>query len=229
MNTTQIDTNTGVPFREEVPLAETTPSTEGVSPGTGPAITPDPAVYAQLAPITGMGTGGNKPNVGAGSGGAVNRLYRSRTDSMLGGVCGGLARYLGIDPVVVRLTFAVLVLAGFGTGLLIYFIMWLVVPLEGSGLRLGPGGTVPLDQTMRSGAEEIAQRAQTIGYDLRDGAGGRGQVTLLLGGALLLLGFIFLAQNLFGSWIPWLGMGTLWPLLLIVAGIALVARRSKEA
>jgi phage shock protein C len=141
---------------------------------------------------------------------------------VLGGVCGGLARYLGIDPVVVRLTFVVLVLAGFGTGLLIYLIMWLVVPLEGQG------GGLPLEQTMRSGADDMSQRSQSFGSDLGRGAGGRKQVALLVGATLLLLGIIFLAQNLFGSWLPWLGMGTLWPLLLIAAGIALVLRRSSS-
>ena len=179
------------------------------------------------SPITTQGTslnpsiitGTSSPNVEAGTG---NKLYRSRTDSMLGGVCGGLARYLGLDPVVVRLTFVVLVLAGFGTGLLIYLIMWLVVPLEGQG------GSVPLAQTMHSSSDEIARSAQSFGNDLGQGTDARGQLALLVGAALLLLGLIFLAQNLFGWWLPWLGMGTLWPLLLIVAGIALVLRRSRS-
>ena len=59
----------------------------------------------------------------------TKRLYRSRTDSMLCGVCAGLAKYFNLDPTVVRLIFVLLfVLAG--QGLLIYLILWLVVPLE---------------------------------------------------------------------------------------------------
>jgi phage shock protein C len=59
----------------------------------------------------------------------VRRLYRSRDERIIGGVCGGLARYLVIDPTVVRLIFVLLALAG-GPGLLIYLIMLIVVPEE---------------------------------------------------------------------------------------------------
>lgn len=59
----------------------------------------------------------------------VKRLYRSRTDRMIGGVCGGLANYLNIDPTLIRLFF-VLLFFGVGTGPLLYLIMWIVVPEE---------------------------------------------------------------------------------------------------
>ena len=59
----------------------------------------------------------------------IKRLYRSRDERMIGGICGGLAKYLVIDPTVVRLTFILLALAG-GPGLLIYLIMLIVVPEE---------------------------------------------------------------------------------------------------
>jgi phage shock protein PspC (stress-responsive transcriptional regulator) len=57
------------------------------------------------------------------------RLYRSRTDRQLAGVCGGLADYLGLDPSIVRVAFVVLALLG-GPGLLLYIILALVVPEE---------------------------------------------------------------------------------------------------
>jgi phage shock protein C len=56
------------------------------------------------------------------------RLYRSRKERMIAGVCGGLAEYYGIDPTWVRLLFVLLFFLG-GSALLIYIIMWLVVPL----------------------------------------------------------------------------------------------------
>ncbi len=55
------------------------------------------------------------------------RLYRSTTDKMVGGVCAGLANYLGIDPTVMRLIFVFMFLLG-GHGLLVYLILWLVIP-----------------------------------------------------------------------------------------------------
>jgi phage shock protein C len=60
-----------------------------------------------------------------------NRLYRSRTNRMLGGVCAGLGDMLGIDPTLVRLAFVVVGLVGFAPQIiLVYLIMLLVVPEE---------------------------------------------------------------------------------------------------
>ncbi len=58
------------------------------------------------------------------------KLYRSSTDKMIAGVCGGLGKYLSVDPTLIRLIFALLVLFGVGTGLLIYVILMIVIPLE---------------------------------------------------------------------------------------------------
>ena len=55
------------------------------------------------------------------------RLERSTNDRWLGGVCGGLAHYFDIDPIIVRLIFIV-AFFGFGTGLLVYGVLWLVMP-----------------------------------------------------------------------------------------------------
>jgi phage shock protein PspC (stress-responsive transcriptional regulator) len=60
---------------------------------------------------------------------APSTLRRSRTDRVLGGVCGGLGRHLGIDPVVVRIVFVVLLVFG-GSGILLYLLAWLVIPEE---------------------------------------------------------------------------------------------------
>lgn len=57
------------------------------------------------------------------------RLYRSRRDRMIAGVCGGLAEYFNIDPTIVRIIAVVALLAGMG-GFLAYIIMWIVVPEE---------------------------------------------------------------------------------------------------
>lgn len=60
------------------------------------------------------------------------RLYRSRTDRMIGGVCGGLADFFNIDPTIVRLIFVLLLLTG-SAGFWIYIIMLIVVPEEPRG------------------------------------------------------------------------------------------------
>ena len=57
------------------------------------------------------------------------RLVRSSTQKMIAGVCGGVAQYLGWDVTIVRLLWIVLTLAG-GSGILIYLILWLVMPRD---------------------------------------------------------------------------------------------------
>ena len=58
------------------------------------------------------------------------KLYRSRTDKMVAGVCGGLAAYFNIDATIIRLIFAALIVFGVGAPLLIYLILVIVMPLE---------------------------------------------------------------------------------------------------
>ncbi len=59
----------------------------------------------------------------------MKKLYRSKTDKRLAGVCGGLGEYFGIDSTLVRLGFALFTLAG-GSGLFIYLIATLIIPEE---------------------------------------------------------------------------------------------------
>lgn len=56
------------------------------------------------------------------------RLYRSRTDRMIGGVCGGLADALAVDVVLVRLGFVALTVLGGGIGIPLYIAAWILAP-----------------------------------------------------------------------------------------------------
>ncbi len=59
----------------------------------------------------------------------IKRLYRSRSERKIAGVCGGLAAYMGVDPVIPRVIWVVFALAA-GAGILAYLICWLVIPQE---------------------------------------------------------------------------------------------------
>lgn len=85
----------------------------------------------------------------------TQRLMRSRTDKMIAGVAGGIGQYLGIDPVIVRLAFVALVFTG--VGVLLYPVLWLVMPIEG-GQRPAP------DQVF----DEMRQQAQRVGDEVRE-------------------------------------------------------------
>jgi phage shock protein C len=62
----------------------------------------------------------------------TRKLYRSRTNRKLAGVCGGLAQYFNLDATLIRVLFVVLAVLG-GSGLVIYLAMWIIVPNEPSG------------------------------------------------------------------------------------------------
>ena len=59
----------------------------------------------------------------------VKRLYRSKKERIIAGVCGGIGEYLGIDPTIVRILWVLLGLMG-GSGIIAYIISWIIIPEE---------------------------------------------------------------------------------------------------
>jgi len=76
--------------------------------------------------------GAGAPAANATAPAPVKRLMRSSRDKKLGGVCAGLADYFDLDPTLVRIVWLLLVLFA-GTGLLVYLILWIVLPLAPAG------------------------------------------------------------------------------------------------
>ena len=142
-----------------------------------------------------------------GENGEIKKLYRSRKDRVLGGVCGGLAEYLEMDSTVVRLLWAISVLV-FGFGFLLYLIALFVIPNN-------PAHPEPEEREATSG-EEAKPKHHATDWNLAVG------VVLLLLGVLFLLSqfdvfdFHYIRFNFF----PW---RLFWPLVLIGLGIFLVA------
>ena len=75
------------------------------------------------------------------------RLLRRSTDRVIGGVCSGLGRYLGVDPVLLRIAFVLLALAG-GGGIVLYIVAWILIPEEKPGEDVG---SVPPTSSRPSG------------------------------------------------------------------------------
>jgi phage shock protein PspC (stress-responsive transcriptional regulator) len=61
---------------------------------------------------------------------AKGRLYRDSSDKFIGGVCAGIANYMNVDPAIVRLLFAIITFGGFGMGILIYVLLWIILPVR---------------------------------------------------------------------------------------------------
>ena len=60
----------------------------------------------------------------------MQRLYRSRTDRILGGVCGGLSIYADIDPNIIRILWVALTIISIGIGVVAYIVAWILIPEE---------------------------------------------------------------------------------------------------
>jgi len=121
------------------------------------------------------------------------KLYRSRANSMIAGICGGLGEYLNVDPTILRVV-AVLLIFADGIGLLAYLVGWIIIPRR------------PMME-----AEVITVEKSKLSI-------------LLPGLALIVVGLIFLLNNLF----PWFRLGYLWPVILIAVGIALLLKPQKR-
>ncbi len=72
------------------------------------------------------------------------KLYRSRNNRMIAGVCGGLGEYFDIDPTLVRLA-AVFLTLWWGGGLLFYLMAWLVIPEAPAQVEVEPAHLLPHD------------------------------------------------------------------------------------
>ena len=137
------------------------------------------------------------------------RLLRSRSDRIIGGVCSGLAQYFTIDPWLVRVLF--ILLAFNGLGILVYMVMWVLVPDEASREFKG-------DDAVRSNLEDIEAQARRFGESISHS--GRGSV--VLGIILVGVGALFMLQR----FVPGISPGVLWPIVLIAVGLfILLARR----
>ena len=150
------------------------------------------------------------------------RLYRSITDRKFAGVAGGLGEYFVMDPLLVRLAFVVLALAG-GGGFLIYIVLWIVTPEN--PIRVQPTIDQPVQDFQQTTSEtpgftadapkaEQASQASSSVPQTKE----RKRGSLIGGLVLITLGLLFLADEL----IPQINFSDLWPVVLIVIGIGLL-------
>ena len=136
------------------------------------------------------------------------RLYRSRTDTVLGGVAAGLADYLGADPALVRVAWALLVVITGGAALLAYIVAWIVVPEEPSS----PATPATEPTTDPVTGEVITAAAEPVPEPAASRASGNAGVVVGIG--LVLVGAWFLVRE----YVPDFDWGLIWPLVLVAVG-----------
>lgn len=150
-----------------------------------------------------------------------HRLYRSSTDRMLGGVCGGLGKYLQIDTTLVRLFFIVFTLLG-GIGPLAYVILWVVVDDE----RNAPtytGEAQPLN------GNEFRERVGTVRDEFVSAVRQPNEKSIrIIGIALVLVGGYFILQQFHIPWLSWLNAKVVIAAMILIAGVGLLVRATRK-
>jgi phage shock protein C len=177
-----------------------------------------------------------------------DHLYRSRDDRMLAGVAGGLAELWDADPTLVRLIWAILVPFTGGIALVVYVVMAIVVPEEGSQFMAPPAGQAPAAaqappaaQAPAAGQAPAPAQAPAEGMpgaafaaapsywapSRREARAARraarrqrgdSAAPAVIGVVLVMLGGFFLLRE----WVPQLDFDWFWPLMLIGLGVVLL-------
>ena len=148
----------------------------------------------------------------------ARRLVRNTGDAVLGGVAAGFGDYVDVDPVLVRLMFIVLCIAG-GSGILLYLVCWVIMPRDDEQYQsVANPPPPPADRFV----DEMWQAGERVAGEIRRHADAPRRGRLLAGGVLIGIGLLFLLDRISNVW--WLDFWRLWPLLLIAGGVAILLR-----
>lgn len=148
----------------------------------------------------------------------VVKLYRSEKDRVLAGVCGGLADFFDVDSTLVRIIFVLLTIFG-GSGLIIYLVLWIIVPTASSTHN------VFTKDFMQSNLNEIKDTTRNFAHEFRNATKDKNKNSRNFAGiAIIVLGAFFLLQNL-GIL---RGAHNFWPILLIILGFALLMKKNQR-
>lgn len=159
------------------------------------------------------------------------KLFRSRDQRIIAGVCGGLGEYFDIDPVIIRVIFLVTVLLG-GAGVLLYLILWLVIPEEGG---VSMAGNIAKGAKKQHSGEDSKSEFDEVRADLRESYNEarktveanvhNGSRRALFGMILIVLGVYLLLGNL----LPSLNLERfIFPAIVIGIGLGILLNSSRR-
>lgn len=144
----------------------------------------------------------------------TERLYRSTSNKVIGGVASGLADYFKIDVVLARVVFVLLAFFG-GGGVLIYIVMWIIIPGQNNQYtyqqRYNDGKTSN-ESSADDGVDTSNSEMTNKRYAKSSNTG------LIAGIVLIFLGMLFLVDRL----LPWYNVTDFWPLLLVAVGVLII-------
>ena len=154
----------------------------------------------------------------------TKKLYRSKKNCVIGGVCGGIGEYFDIDPIIIRLL-VVLIFFMEGAGLIAYIIAWIIIPQKHNDNIESQSKSEAEDADMRKKSETknknlLVAECQPSEENNNHSAKNK---NVFLGLIFVFLGLIFLGTTFF-SWFNWIAWSIYWPVILIIAGLVIMIR-----
>jgi phage shock protein C len=150
----------------------------------------------------------------------TKKLYRSRTNRVIAGVCGGLGEYFDIDPIIFRIIFIILLVSG-GAGFLVYLVLMIAIPEEPL-----PGQATAASYRAKDFANDVRQGADNIAKEIRHNAqDGRwlSDRRNVVGVIIVIAGALFLLNQLLPfSFLRW---NFVWPVILILVGVMIISKQ----
>lgn len=152
------------------------------------------------------------------------KLYRSRKDYMIAGVCGGIAEYFEIDSTLVRLLAVLVVLIG-GAGVVAYIIAWIVIPKNPDQVSDESfEEREKIKEKIKKGTKDVIEEVKEH-FESEELSHKSEKNRRILGGIIIIaVGLIFLLNGFF----PWVGWNKLWPVILIAVGITIMIQAFKK-
>jgi phage shock protein C len=143
----------------------------------------------------------------------IKRLYRSKENRMIFGVCGGLGEYFEVDPLIIRILFILLSLTA-GSGIILYLILAVIIPNE--GVKEKTKGKKDLIEETQEKTQELAQEIKKHGAWISNARN-------IFGLVIILIGFNLLFEQIFKySPFAWVNWGIFWSAIIIILGLRLI-------
>jgi len=148
------------------------------------------------------------------------KLYRSQTDKIIAGVCGGLGKYFEIDPILIRGAFILLGLIN-GAGLILYIILAIIVPKEPVEETKAEESKMTNEQKIKEASEDFKKSAQEFGEKMKGKSWFRDKRNVI-GFIVIIIGLIALANQFVPHWFSW---SLFWALALVFIGFYIIIKR----
>lgn len=149
----------------------------------------------------------------------TKKLYRSKTDRVIFGVCGGLGEYFEVDSLILRILFILLTFTG-GSGIIIYIILAIIIP-DGEGQKLK-------NKEVKEVISEAQEKTQDLAEEIKKNGNWIKSVKNIIGLIIVFIGLNILFEQVFKfSPLSFINWASLWALIIVLIGVKIIFSNKK--